>query len=338
MGKFLLLLSIFYLACGPAAPAQSSAKPFKYGVTGHPLTQEAYAGNIDLQIRLLKSLNLKMYRVDLPVDSSGHVMKAKEFATLLTKLRAGGITLLPVLVFNKSLYNAPSPEAAYRSGLNYGKTFARTYKRYFTYYEVGNEEAGGIIRGPQVDGHDLVDYDGPKSKLLMAYFKGVCNGLKAEDPSARLIINEAWVHYGFFQLLRTNGVSYDIIGYHGYSEMGDLMNARRGFRNVIDTLYRQFNKRIWITEMNVRNGTSMRRSPSPEQWFTRNLTTLRRNRHVEAIFVYELLDQPAFDNPASPHNNPTEAYYGLNAWQQKYRQTTPKPLFDVYKSFIRQHP
>lgn len=331
------LTTIFFILLQLSSVAQALKRKFTYGINGHPLTQESYSGNLNLQIDLIKELNSKFYRVDLAVDSTGKVINEKKFMELITATRKNGIKLLPVLSLNRHIYDTKSMYNTYKEGIIYGTNFVKRYKAYFDYYEVGNEEDNHIILSAEVDGDKAEHYDISKPKKIMPYLRGICEAIKKEDLSAKIIINGGWVHYGFFELLKLHRVNYDIIGYHGYSEMGDMNNARKNFGNVIDTLYKKFRKSIWITEVNIRNGSLMKQDRVANEWFIRNLRFLYNNSHVGAVFIYELLDEPAFDNAKSPYNNPSEAYYGLVAWQNKYINVGRKPLFAVYKSFIQTH-
>ncbi|WP_157634629.1 glycosyl hydrolase [Spirosoma panaciterrae] len=317
--------------------AQAPRGTFKYGVCGHPLTQEAYSNNIDLQLKILKSINSKFYRIDLPVDPAGHVVNAERLNEIIQKSTKASIKLVPVLVFNKTVYETNSSDAAYKNGLEYGKNFSRTYKRYFDYYEVGNEEDNNLIL-PQRHGTNVADFDTTKAVYVMAYFKGVCDGIKQEDKSARLIINHTWIHWGFLELLKQYKVNYDIVGCHWYSDMADLQNAGGSFGNVTNHLYQRFAKRIWITEFNIRNGSTYSLKSTDNAWFLRNLRFIRRNKYVDALFIYELFDEPAFANKQSTHYNPGEAVYGLGAWKNKYSLVNQKPILGVYKKFIQQNP
>lgn len=314
---------------------------FIYGINGHPLTQEAYKGTISTQIQLVKKLNCRFYRVDVPVNASGTVINASAFLSFLTQMKAHGIRVLPVLVFGVQAYADRSPEKAYAEGLLYGRTFARQYKTFFDYYEVGNEEDNQSIAG-QVHGNLPVYFDTPKAKVIAPYLKGVCEAIRKEDRSAKIIINFTWVHYGFLHKLVQAKVPFDRVGIHWYSDMGDLQKAGAGFGNVIDTVYRLFRKPIWVTEINVRDGVPLKADAAKENWLKRNLNFLRKSSVVEAVFIYELLDQPVFaiQNNGGVYN-PAEATYGLNAWlttNRVYKSVKEKPLFNQYKSFIKKYP
>lgn len=315
---------------------QSTKKTFKYGVCGHPLTQEAYSKNIDLQIKLIKDINSRFYRFDIPIDSTGNPVSISQLNQLIQKLQSNKIKMLPILVFTSGVYKLKSSEEAYRKGSNYGKNFARLFKKHFDYYEVGNEEDNNIII-PQRAGNTITDFDTTKAKLMIPYFKGVCEAIKKEDPSAKLVINHGWVHWGFIELLAKYGVKYDILGVHWYSDMGDIYKSS-AFGNVINELHKRFNKPIWLTEFNIKDGSSLILKKPDDDWFQRNLSYVRRTKYVDAVFIYELLDEPAFLNKQSLYHNQLEASFGLFGWEGKYTQVKKKPLFSRYQSFIRRNP
>ena len=312
---------------------------FQYGINGHPLTQESYKDNLNLQIRMLKRLGVRFYRIDVPISASGVVIEHDKFLNVIQSMRKNGITVLPVLVFDQQNYMSRSPEQAFTDGLTYGRAFSQRYKAYFNYYEVGNEEDNQAILGPHVHGNEIAHYDTPKGKNVVPYIKGICQGIKQQDKTAKTIVNINWVHYGFLQLLENADVKFDRVGYHWYSDMGNMQTSGAGFGNVIDTVYKRFKKPIWLTEINVRGGVPMVADVTKENWLRANLSFLRKNKHVEAVFIYELLDQPAFaEARARASYNVSESAYGLGGWQRKYSEAKEKPLFRLYKSFIQQNP
>jgi hypothetical protein len=330
--KIIAMIPIFFVSS--FCIGQNLHKNFIYGINGHPLNQDAYMNNLNLQIKLIKDLHCKYYRVDVPLDSNGFVSKPEKFLSLIKTFKKNSIKILPVLVFHSSVYSKNNINRAYENGFNYGSNFIRLYGRYFNYYEVGNEEGSKIIIGPEVDGNHIQHFDSLKVKLAMPYFKGVCDAIKKKSPIYKIIINETWVHYGFFEYLKLYKVNYDIIGYHAYSDMGDVNKATRGFGNVINYLANNFKKQIWITEINSRYNISNSKS---NNWFVRNLHYLYNNANVKAVFVYELFDQPAYNNPQSAFKNPGEASYGINMWEYKYSKVKKKEIWDNYKSFILKH-
>lgn len=237
-----LAIFLFLAMIGITSLGQTVKRKFIYGVCGHPFTQEAYAGNIDLQIYLIKNVNSKFYRVDIPIDSNGNVSNKQLFLKTIQKLKENGIKILPVLVFDKSVYRVNNNEQ-YKKGIVFGKNFAAQYKKYFDYYEVGNEVDNEIILGPHVNGTEISHYNVEKTQVVMPYFRGVCEAIHKEDISSKIIINNGWIHYGFFQLLNSYKVPYDIIGCHWYSDMGNIKDVNNNYVDFASVLYKKFKKK-----------------------------------------------------------------------------------------------
>lgn len=331
--------SFFILSLSVSQPILLAQRRIYYGINGHPFTQESYKNNTELQIQLLKKMNVKFYRVDVSFSQLESLAEVKNFLKVVQLIRKKNISVLPVLNLNEESYTKVSAEEAFAKGLKLGYTFSQRCKGYFTHYEIGNEEDNKAIIGNYVHGDKTAHFDTEKSKTLVQYIKGICQGIRSSDKNIKLIVNIGWVHYGFLQILVNNGVKFDRVGYHWYSDMGNIEEAGAGFGNVIDTLYKRFKKSIWVTEINVRGGVPLAVDPVKEKWFRDNLYFLRRNKHVESVFIYELLDEPAFGEARKNGSyNVSESSYGLLAWQKRYSQVKEKPFFHIYKKFIQRYP
>lgn len=297
------------------------AEDFAWGVNGHPLTQEAYKGNIDLQLSLIQKVGMTWYRVDVPVDTSGVVRQPALMDELLQKAKVKGISILP-MVYLTGWDKSTDETDAFRRGRKIGFGFATTYASAFQYYEMGNEEECKLLKGG--NGDKASDYNLPKFSLLAAFLRGMNEGIKSADPEARTIINNSgWLHYGYFQLLKDYKVNYDILGLHWYSDMGDLNNAK-GNGDVL-AIMASFGKPVWITEINRRNGSWNNGSNSGESdqvnWINRYICQLNQRQYVGAFFVYELFDEPVFAS-----TDPAESAYGIVSWDTPYSGYTPKSV------------
>ena len=312
----------------------------KIGINGHPLTQEAYLeASLDSQVNLIKELNLNYYRIDLVIDEVGNLQNEVRFQELVRKAKNKNIEILPVLI-NSGWEKEIKQQNSYLLGQKIGAKFALTYKSNIEYYEIGNEDDSKLMSAKD-DGSLTEHYDLTKLKKLINYYKGVIKGIKTEDKNAQIIISSSgWLHLGFFKLLEEANVNYDILGYHWYSDMGDLKNDRF---NILDSLDK-FNKPIWFTEINRRNGskegaytgnTSFKESESKEvaqsQWIKRYIEQLCTKSNVRAIFIYELFDEPAFDD-SKGFEAPHEAYFGLVNWEKRYSQVQRKTAYFQLKA------
>lgn len=302
-----LLLAVFCL---------TSRTSFNWGVNGHPNVQEGYRDiPISVQLDLVKELGAKWYRTDW---SEAQMRKdPKPFDMLVSEASKRQINILPVIMPDVSCYTDHSPEEIKKSSYEFGKWVANRYKGKITHWELANElDSFAMIRPGETDRNGVVwqygdaDMDRPEHFNEQRYSKvkaeliGLGEGIKSVSPSSQTIIDSSgWLHYGFFKrLIEEDKVQFDIIGWHWYSEMGDMTKVK-GEINVLDIL-RKYGKPIWITEINKRGG-SMDGEDEQSKYLAETANQLRNYPDVHAFFVYELLDEPYFgkDNP--------ESYYGL---------------------------
>lgn len=320
-------LSEAALVSARAAAPLAVAEGFIWGINGHPLTQDSYKNNIDLQLDLIQKMAMNYYRVDISTDTNGVVTQQAIMQELLRKAEARNIKLLP-MVYLTGWQKSSNEADAFRRGRKIGAAFTAAYSNYFHYYEMGNEEERKILKGG--NGDKTTDYDLQQFKLLAAFFKGMHEGIKAADATAQTIIdNSGWLHYGYFQLLRDYGVPYDILGLHWYSDMGDLNNAK-GHGDILSVVC-SFQKPVWITEINRKHGSWNSDGSSAEEdqraWMDRYMLQLHQRTQIKAFFAYELLDEPAFADKGKPAYNPSESTYGVAGWTSRYRAYRLKPLF-----------
>jgi hypothetical protein len=176
---------------------------------------------------------------------------------------------------------------------------------YFKYYELGNEfDNVAIISG---NGDEAADYDGHKLKIIAAYLKGMDDGIKSVQPTAKTMIDASWLHYYFLQYLIANGNKFDIVAWHWYSDM-EATAARIRIPDISLKLGQIFNKPIWFTEV------GQRPDPNAEQlqndYITSFVKKVKPNPNVGAILCYELFDEPK--------KSKNENSYGLIKWTVPY--------------------
>lgn len=328
-------------------PAQAE---FQWGVNGHPNVQEGYRQvPISVQLDMVKASGAKWYRTDWPEE----VIRKDpaSFDRLVNEARRRGLRILPALIPTTGCRSEASPEQIRKASAEYGKWIGARYKGRITHWELSNElDAFAMIRKGEKDRNGAIwqwndaDMDKPEQFEESRYAKvraelaGLGDGVKSADPKAVTIIDSSgWLHYGFFQrLVIEDKVPFDILGWHWYSEMGDMIRVRGSF-NVLEKL-KSFGKPIWITEINRRGG-SMDGEMEQSTWLTGVARRMRSYPGVSAFFVYELFDEPYFgaDNPES-HYGMVEMVKGADKmWAAGRRkaafasmralmnETTPKP-------------
>lgn len=331
----LSLLIIIRLVCihltGMGSQGDTLGHPmdraFVWGANGHPINQEAYWGNVEAQMEVLKTVGLRYYRVDMPYSEDGALdsLSAGRLERLHELAVRNGITIVPIVFLPEAriLYGM-DPESAYKSGFAASSGFVHRYKDYFHYYEMGNEYDGDVIKLPAGDGSDTAQYDMTRVRILGSALKGMSDGIRQEDAKASIIVSNAgWMHYAYFQLLELEGVRFDIIGYHWYEDVRHLGVA-------LDALNRYFPaKPVWFTEINARNNGAGYFYHHQKVRVRKYLKMVRRHgRTVNGVFIYELFDQPA--NLALK-----ERSYGLVSWKEPYKTYVLKPLASFLRSWLR---
>ncbi len=311
--KLFFIAKLFFatqlFATVPSAKTKSTVQtsPILKGVNGHPLNQASYQKiSIDMQFDILKQLSVKAYRFDAPSDNNG-IIAGKEILSRMQVLAARNkVTLLPMLYMAGLSFN-DTEAVSFQKGYNTAYSFAKQVGKNITYYELGNEQeiAMGI---PGRSGSATEDYDMTKVKIAAAFWKGMIAGVKAVNPAAKTIINcGGWFHFVFFGILDKEGVKYDIIGYHWYSDMDDY--SKKVKVNIFKSLS-QYNKPIWFTEVNVHNGTYKNSETYQSSWIGSFSKACKAYPLVKAIFVYELLDQPLLKEVTEGERN-----YGIVKWK-----------------------
>lgn len=311
-----------------------------FGINGHPLMQPAYwfdDQTIDEQFDYLDSLRIHWYRVDMMPDSDGTL--GSKFSELMQAAARRDVHILPVITSHP--HSGQTPDEAYAEAFRMGQSFASRYGQLFTHVEAGNELEGWPLwsgsRG-KGDGSDLRQYDADTLAVVTAWLRGLTRGLRAGAPKLQIIIDTGgWHHWAFFDALRRDTVDYDIVGYHWYSDMGDIDAPVAGGKSALDHL-NDLNKDIWITEIN-RRATIPDDPRDQSHWVYRFVRDFYAFSRVKAFFVYELYDQHAYLADDDPSND-TEALYGLVAcpadpMRCSGRKVT-KPAFDAYRYAIEE--
>jgi hypothetical protein len=306
---------------------------FKWGISGHPLTQEPYLNNHALQADLIKELNAPYYRIDIPHNENGEVNDLYRFNSIITQTAAKNIEIVPVIFppDTSTLFAYTISEAATK-GYLLGKGFASRYKQYFNYYQLGNEEDGKLL--PTVSpgsGSQISDYKRTERiPIWVIYLNGMIAGINEEDPTAKTIVNNGgWYHYGYFLLLDSLHVNYDILGYNWYTGIPDYLNVL----NVLQTTFAS--KEVWFTELNVQDSTILVTPALHRKRIEDLISNLDRRSNIKAVFIYELFDE---DQHFDPDEANIEDIFGLIDWTVPYVYTnfTYKEGYKTYKFKIEE--
>ncbi|MBS7542939.1 glycosyl hydrolase [Ancylobacter oerskovii] len=323
-----LLLAVF-LSLGFAGPGLAK---IEWGVNGHPIV--SYSGvTVDEQLDLVGKLGMRSYRVD--------VYSTEQMDSLAALVEAGGtrgIAILPVLI-PPTKFDEQDATELYKAAFALASTFSRRFGSRVEVWELGNEmENYALIRpcemrddGTQypcewgiAGGVGPLDYFGPRYLKVAAVLRGLSDGVRAGNPSARRAIGTAgWGHLGFFDRLAKDGIGWDISVWHMYGE-----DPEPAFKHLAT-----FGKPIWVTEFNQPYGSERGAEEQTQgllNWMKR-LDELSGPYKVEAAHIYELFDEPYW----APSY---EAFMGLHGLTPRpgggWQPSEPKPAFLAVQAFI----
>ena len=287
------------LLAGCAADSQRALAPLKrdddliWGANGHPF--RAYPDiPLETQIRLVRELGMTHYRI------GSH---DERMAGLKSIADDHGVTLLPII-------HADGPFEEKTAQQLYDDSFARAlgstrlYRGQFAVWELGNElESFAIIQpcemrddgtqypcewGP-AGGVNPEDYYGPRWEKVSAALAGLLDGARKGDPDAKYAIGTAgWGHLGAFERWKSDGLDWDITVWHDYETVTEeYLEHLAGF-----------GKPIWITEFNA-GGGGFETEEENARLLTERIAyyrAMREKYRVDAAFIYELLDEPYWDD------------------------------------------
>jgi len=309
--------------------AQQKSNVFVWGINGHPFSQAAYQDKTwDDQFQFLKDLKVGYYRVDVSLDKNGWSKKDQSFFSFIKKLKEHNVTLMPVIFPNEGKMLDDSA-SVYETYYKQGKVFTQRYGALLDVVEVGNEWDVKLTKSRKVDGTRASHYDLVKAQRRMWLLAGFIDGMKAVNPRIKVSVSLGWTHWYYLELLRRYNVNYDIMGYHWYSDMGDITNVRKPYGNFLPQLKEKYKKEIWITEFNTHNGTLKSSFEAQQRYIRKSLENILKQKNtVNGVFIYELFDQPALRV-----KYPYESSYGLVF--KENGQFVLKPAYYTFKDFIK---
>ncbi|MDB5011952.1 MAG: hypothetical protein JWQ25_154 [Daejeonella sp.] len=284
---------------------------FFFGINGHPTTKAYLGTTAKQQFDMLRNMGMNYYRLDFMTGGDGNISGVSSIMNpFFTQGNLGDVRILPC-IYTRFLDFNMTTENAYNTGKAIAGGFAARYGQNFEYYELGNElDNKTIIYGK--NGNIASEYDAAKMDIVAAYLKGMIAGVNENDPTAKTIINGGWIHFGYLQALQARNVNYDIIGWHWYSDMESVAaNSVAKVTNIGESLNTMFNKPVWFTEINQKNGTTTKTEEEQKLWLNTFVTKCRNTPNVKGALVYELFDEPE-------HGDPVERKYGLAKWRSVY--------------------
>lgn len=300
-----------------------------WSMNGH-ITWGSQYQNWSGQITKLLDLNMKTYR-------NGYALG--DYTSFLNFINnnasAAGVTVYPVLLPDPTLQ--ADETAAYNTGHTLGVEVATNLAGKVVAYDIANETGAWALLGGQYNGDIPSHYDNTRYTIARGLIRGAIAGIKSVDTTTLIVApSDNWLHTGFSDML-VNGtqpdgttghptVTWDITGWHWYSDMGNIEDAGTINMNVLAKL-QSYGKPIWITEYGVRPtygtesaiGTYLTGTMMTE-WYTKAATY-----GITHVAMYDLFDDA---------NLGSDGNYGV----VQSNGTTNKGRYAGVKSYIASNP
>lgn len=278
-----------------AGSTVGSNKGIMWGVNAHPLSWGSIyeTQTFDQQMAKLSSMGLRHYRMDL-------YGPANDQYTVLDKVLAAatphGIVVTPALI--PIVAGGGDESAAYQTGYRMGVGYGQRYKGKVHVWEIGNEENGKSGVDPFSDGSDPATFQRqPAYAVTRGKLRGVIDGIRASDPSAKVAVGDAGgCNYGFTQALYDDGLRWDITLFHPYDFWGPL-EGRVGkgcaAGNNMIAKHAAYGKPIWLTEFSFTPAVT---SPDKQKLgqgivaMMKHFNDLASQYDIEEADIYELYD------------------------------------------------
>ncbi len=198
-------------------------------------------------------------------------------------------------------------------------------------------EAASVALNNDASKHGIKSSDYPASRLkaVITWVKTASETVKRVDPSAKRLVNDQWVHVGFFDQLLAEGADFDILGWNWFSDMGTTidtvtLNQQTGETYQLLSKLESYNKPIWLTEVNRRQGSNGGKEPEQAAFITTMGDYVASRPVIKGFFVFNLLE-----DQAAP---PQEKGYGIITATDNGKEqliTGHKAAFDAYKTVIK---
>ncbi len=220
----------------------------------------------------------------------------------------------------------------------YVTEIVKRYKGKVAVYQVGTEMASvALLNNGSKHGIDLKDYPADALKAATTWVKVANETLKKEDPGVLRMVNDQWVHTGFFDNYFKQGGDFDILGWNWFSDMGTDMESvvidakAKQTYELLDKL-KSYNKPIWLTEVNRRLGSNDGNEKAQADYITTMAKYAINHKDViKGFFVFNLLE----DQAAPKEEKGYSIIKALDDNGQKQTITGHKPAFEAYQKVIK---
>lgn len=310
----------------PVAKAKAKRTGFNWGITIQPFPfREKNELYLPEQFRLAKELGLNAVRVEYSPNNAG----ANKQAIGLAKQH--NLQLIFMIPFGPN--DIFTDQKLYDNAYHYVADIVGQYKGQVAVWQLATEPASVALIDGGHHGVDRVDYPEDKYQAVSTWLKAAAKAVKESDPGARRLINDQWVHVGFFDRFLAEGGDFDILGWNWFSDMGTdfnkvVLDHKTGQSYSLMKKLKSFNHDIWITELNRRGGSNDGNEKAQADYIQEMAERFYAEQSIKAVFVFLLAE----DETAPPKER---GYSLVNLDLAKQWTAGPKEAYGRYQSLIK---
>ncbi|WP_345815750.1 hypothetical protein AAGS40_15950 [Paraburkholderia sp. PREW-6R] len=320
-----------WLPCTDPRIAVAATAGNFYGVNGH----WDYTYTPAQLVSILKAMGCTTYRVGCTADP----IQLNAMVQIAQAFQSAGLTLFVLIeegVFD-SIGNLFGNETiAYYAGYATAQTIARALSPYgVTMYECGNEltRQNGTVMDFSYAGELVMDFNNTNWPVVRGAMRGMMDGVKSVQPSAKCAINFSVADVGaadaLWEGMQPDGSSghqplrWDITTWHNYDAYGDIFNMGTdgngpGF-DLPTYCKARYGVPFMITEWNT--------GPDQTEDFRANYVTTQLGE---------------FYNARKTHDIESVMYYVLDSGDDTYgimiNGSPINPTYNAFASFTSSHP
>lgn len=272
--------------------AKISDDKFAWGVTVLSFPFPTYRPEFNkTQIAEAKNLGLNYVRVDYVPNNPGAT------DSMVAAANEAGIKVVLIIPFGpKDIFSNKTLEADTAS---YVGDVVKRYKGKVAVYQLATEVASVALRNNSArHGIALSDYANGDLNAVATWVRVAAETVKKDDPGVPRLMNDQWVHTGFFDYYFSHGGDIDIIGWNWFSDMGTsfespTLDQKTNQHYALLNKLKGYGKPIWITELNRRMGSQGGNEKAQADYISTMVKNFRKDPAVQGIFIFNLIEDQA---------------------------------------------
>ncbi len=308
---------------------QPTSSRMAWGITVLPFPFRTYLDSMTVdQMKEAKKLGVSYVRVDYAP------FNPKVTDTAVDAALKQGLEVVLIIPFGPN--NIFTDKNLTLSAQTYVTGVVNRYKGRVMIYQLGTEAASVALNNDaSKSGIVLKDYPTAKLNAVTDWIKAAASSVKATDPKAKTLVNDQWVHTGFFDHYFAQGGDFDILGWNWFSDMGTSMDtvtldAKTNQTYALLTKLKSYNKPIWLTEVSRRLGNQGGHEADQAAFIQTMAIYAQSKAEIQGFFVFNLLE-----DQAAP---PQEQGYGIITAvddDKTQKITGGKAAFKTYQQIIK---